>query len=457
MARANVGAPASRSTTGELYRDRTPTSSPGAPFSSDKENRPHSRPRTSKAMGKQRKLATPSSNESGSPHGAKRRRTSNSNAKGTEEMDDLGKKYYDPEQDPEVRRKLRLALRQNDREITDTRDDLINGDSRNLVSLIKKQNHLMNEVRQTSDATIDSRFLVRASDIALKRAERLAYGDGSIGIDVDEFVSKCITFMRHGNSGHGNSDAAPTQSTQSRRRRTQAADEDDEDAGDALAWDVLGASACFPNNKRPGLPAFLLGPMSVQKRVRAATQRTQRSQAAAVTKPQELKAADLEKSETTNLTVQCKKIRSLLGNVIEKGMAGVEQEASEDMDEEEARSVFRRNHLAMNYEVSLFEFAVNPRSFGQTVENLFYISFLIKDGYFKLSMDDDGLPTLRPSEPRKAGDGGEGGDGAAKHQAIFSVNYGTWQKLIRALDIQVSLIPHRASEGTAMNSHGWYG
>ena len=30
--------------------------------------------------------------------------------------------------------------------------------------------------------------------------------------------------------------------------------------------------------------------------------------------------------------------------------------------------------------VSLFEFVINPESFGQSVENLFYVSFLVKEG-----------------------------------------------------------------------------
>lgn len=42
----------------------------------------------------------------------------------------------------------------------------------------------------------------------------------------------------------------------------------------------------------------------------------------------------------------------------------------------------------------MLEYALDPQDFGQTVENLFRISFLIKEGKFGVQNDDDGLPTL---------------------------------------------------------------
>jgi len=155
------------------------------------------------------------------------------------------------------------------------------------------------------------------------------------------------------------------------------------------------------------------------------------------------------------LTSQCNRIREHLKKIHAEGVSRVSEEASEDMDEIAATQVFKRNHLANNWEVSLFEFAVNPKSFGQTVENLFYISFLVKDGFVALSTDNDGLPTLRPSEPKTVSEQHE--RGAARHQAIFSLDYVTWKKLTKAFDIRTSLIAHRNDEQTTMNAQGWYG
>lgn len=49
--------------------------------------------------------------------------------------------------------------------------------------------------------------------------------------------------------------------------------------------------------------------------------------------------------------------------------------------------------LGESQPINFFKFIINPESFGQTVENLFYLSFLIRDG--KVSIDDDsGQPVL---------------------------------------------------------------
>jgi hypothetical protein len=49
--------------------------------------------------------------------------------------------------------------------------------------------------------------------------------------------------------------------------------------------------------------------------------------------------------------------------------------------------------LGENQPINFFRFIINPDSFGQTIENLFYLSFLIRDG--KVSIDDEsGQPIL---------------------------------------------------------------
>jgi len=47
---------------------------------------------------------------------------------------------------------------------------------------------------------------------------------------------------------------------------------------------------------------------------------------------------------------------------------------------------------------------------------------------------------------------------ARKHQAVFSLDYGTWQDLIKAFDITEPMIPHRQDEQPVqVGSRGWYG
>lgn len=45
--------------------------------------------------------------------------------------------------------------------------------------------------------------------------------------------------------------------------------------------------------------------------------------------------------------------------------------------------------------VNLFKFIINPQDFGQSVENLFYLSFLIRDGKCAFFADEDtGEPVI---------------------------------------------------------------
>ncbi|KAG2119313.1 hypothetical protein DEU56DRAFT_747401, partial [Suillus clintonianus] len=44
--------------------------------------------------------------------------------------------------------------------------------------------------------------------------------------------------------------------------------------------------------------------------------------------------------------------------------------------------------------VNLFRLVVNPHDFGQSVENLFHLSFLVQDGTCALHIRDDGEPLI---------------------------------------------------------------
>jgi len=361
---------------------------------------------------------------------------------------------------------------------TDSRAEFMRSGNNGIYETVSKANVLYENVKQTSDATLDSRLLVNAADLSHRKAAQLALGDSSAGIDVDEFVTKCISFMRR---GPDSSEAMPS-STQNRRRHRRSqreADSDDEDgaAGDAMNWDWLGRAACLPHNARPSVSGWLLGPLSVQKRTRQITQRTraERFDATQAVRPQELQQEDLGQQENSNLTVICTRVNNLLHEASGKA----EDEVNKELDtvanptEKMIQDIMDKHGISTDGGLNLFRFCINPQSFGQSVENLFYVSFLVRDGTVGVGTDSRGIPNLSecfeisfyvvrivltalivpsvpyaPSEAQKKQ--------IQKRQAVFSLDFDTWRELIKVFKISESIIPHREEqeEETGRTWHG---
>jgi len=102
--------------------------------------------------------------------------------------------------------------------------------------------------------------------------------------------------------------------------------------------------------------------------------------------------------------------------------------------------------------VDYFKFVIDPESFGNTVENMFHVSFLVKQRVVQLSVDKETeLPVLEPvSSSRHGGDSGDGE--AVKNQAIISLSYDDWEELVAALDIKKAAIVHDEELRRAISS-----
>ncbi|KAL4913954.1 Nse4 C-terminal-domain-containing protein [Aspergillus aurantiobrunneus] len=429
----------------------SPRRSPGSP--SDKENLENSA---------RSKRKSPTHNMSSSRSNAKRQRLGDRGSNvlaGNQPLShqsEAHKKLYDPDQDAAERRRVRKGLRDLTRELNDSRNEYLQAGNTGIKDTILKANEYFRDVKQTSDATIDSRLLVNAADLSYKKTATLVLGDSGAGIDVDEFVSKCISFMRAGPEYPN----ASISSTQRRRapRRTQAdIDNSDEEDGDGMNWDWLGRAACFRHSARPAVSGFLLGPLSVQKRTRQIAQRRARERIdpSQAVRPQELREEDLDKQETSNLTAMCTSINKLLGKTQDRAESAVNEalERLGEPTEDQIQAVMAKHHIADDAGVPLFQFCINPKSFGQSVENLFYLSFLVRDGTVGISADSRGLPTLHPSNPVVPSEAQR--RGIQKRQSVFSLDFDTWKDLIDVYNIEQCIIPHRQEE-QHNTAQGWY-
>ena len=180
-----------------------------------------------------------------------------------------------------------------------------------------------------------------------------------------------------------------------------------------LDWTHFGQYACLPRTRRPALARFLprTSPLSADEKARVVRKRTAalRLHELEEVRPQVLRPGDLHTSSNNDVTALATNILEQLRLVVAQSQEKVEaayyeqvgETNEEDQTEEEKTEnekilagLLERHGLRSDGGVDLIRFAVNPQSFGQTVENFFYISFLVRDGNVGLAYDDNGLPSI---------------------------------------------------------------
>ncbi|KDQ57759.1 hypothetical protein JAAARDRAFT_47608 [Jaapia argillacea MUCL 33604] len=314
-----------------------------------------------------------------------------------------GKGPYDPDQDPEEKRAVRRHYR-------DLQKDTEGGNHNDLTAeelarKVKKADRIFRDVKAPQEATLDSHFLVMASNIGAQKARAMKSGTG--GLDLEEFVAKLITFMGGRTTAE---DQIPDDS-----------DEEHAEDGDApLDWEKIGRKALAKSRRVPVMD-FMLGPLSIEQKKRTVTKRAKlEKNKEEERKPQEIREEDITRSEneTTKNVVQIEKLLS-------------EQDGS----------------------INMFRFIINPDDFGQSVENLFHLSFLIRDGKCVLETNQEGEPMIFVCEPPSEEDYAAG---LKKRQIVMEFDMATWRAAIEAFDIRESIIPQRPKAEMRIGSK-WYG
>uniref|UniRef100_A0A0W0FDT7 Non-structural maintenance of chromosomes element 4 n=1 Tax=Moniliophthora roreri TaxID=221103 RepID=A0A0W0FDT7_MONRR len=123
------------------------------------------------------------------------------------------------------------------------------------------------------------------------------------------------------------------------QRKPNTPDNEDED-NSSLDWAMMGRNA-LARSRRVPMVSLMLGSLSIEQKKRATVKR-----------------AKLEKND-------------------------VDAKKPQEIKEEIA------NKLEESGKINLFRFFINPKEFAQSVENLFYLSFLIRDGKVAVSLDDE--------------------------------------------------------------------
>ncbi|ESK86219.1 nuclear protein qri2 [Moniliophthora roreri MCA 2997] len=313
---------------------------------------------------------------------------------------------YDPDQDPDEKRAVRRGYREFDKRFEGntqrTTEWLIEG--------VKQSNDLFKQVKNPGEATLDSNILVRLTTSAHQNARNLKSGSGSF--DVDDFLSKLFTLM----GGHRKDKRNPNSS-------------DNEDEGNsALDWAMMGRNALAKSRRVP-MVSFMLGPLSIEQKKRVTVKRAKlEKNDVDAKKPQEIKEEDISRAEnetTKNVSIIANKLDEL-------------------------------------GKINLFRFFINPKDFAQSVENLFYLSFLIRDGKVAVSLDDEDSeesgepkPVIYLCSPPSDEDYKLG---IRKSQSVFEFDMPTWKRAIEVFDLKDPIIPHREKTEMHMRiGNKWYG
>ncbi|KAI5475174.1 alpha-1,2-mannosyltransferase (Ktr4), glycosyltransferase family 15 protein [Pseudohyphozyma bogoriensis] len=344
--------------------------------------------------------------------------------------DDQGGDYDDDEEEDEEERAARLATQREkardtragyralQEEVEGSRKNLIDTTVEDMSAQVEKANRLFKDVKAPSEAILDSRVLMAASDAGALKARQLKLDANAF--DTDEFISRLLRFMGRRSGGGRRS---------TRAAESEAGDEDGDDA-DAMTdgWTKVGRVLAKESRRIPVMD-HMWGPLSVETKEKK--QRTQRAQhkpdESERIRPQEIDSGDVQKdpNEPTKMVAEISKI--------------LQQEAEGGMP--------------------YLKFIINPDSFAQTVENMFYYAFLVKEGHAAIEIEDDPnseyfgeamVYRCKPADPEQIK------EGAKKQQLVFELTQKVWKDAIETYDITESVIPTRDITHEQAKGKAWH-
>ncbi|KAF5317399.1 hypothetical protein D9611_003937 [Ephemerocybe angulata] len=310
---------------------------------------------------------------------------------------------YDPDQNPEEKRQLRQDYRALTRQIEEQQANPHSYTANDVLAHVNRANSLFDKVKQPQEATLDSNLLLLASNLGASKARAMKSGSGTF--DVDDFISKLVVYMG----------GAKLLDEENAERRMDGQDTSDV----ALDWTKIGRKALAKSRRAPAM-GFMLGPLSIEQKKRAQGKRAKHEKEHAESKaPQQLKEEDIQRSENET-TKNVSQLETLLEG------AG---------------------------EINIFKFVINPNNFAQSVENIFYLSFLIRDGKVAFETNDEGEPIIYACQPPSDEDYQ---NGLKKQQMVLEFDMAVWKRAIEVFNITKSMIPERKAAQTKLGGK-WYG
>ncbi|NXO23297.1 NSE4A protein, partial [Cisticola juncidis] len=264
----------------------------------------------------------------------------------------------------------------------ENREAMLSSKSNRLTEALEEANALFDGVCRAREAALDAQFLVLASNIGKEKASEL-HSEIS-AFDSTAFAEDLLTFMGI-----------------NRTEETNDSEDESGESGGFLpedAWKRMGEEALKYFKRAAGFH-YLLGSWKSEPSV--PKQRIERQKKATSGKEVQAMPAQLKKMEESH------------------------QEATEKEVERILRILQTHFDNDPQIPISFFDFVIDPNSFARTVENMFHVSFLIRDGLARIKLDEDGLPVIEPT--KNSGAGEEDSKGGARNQVIIRLDQREWQ------------------------------
>lgn len=319
-----------------------------------------------------------------------------------------------------------------------------------LIKNLEELQQIYTIVQKNSSLSVhfsDAQALNDTSNFAAINAKNLKMDDLGLSLTCDDFVTNIKAYLMNNlNSTLGEDDddekamklkqAKMEPDSQSELPDESAMDleneEEEEDGFDnsyyeqkfnSFSWLKLGLLMYKTSNKAIPME-FLNGPLETEKKAVLRNRTVDDTKGLTLSTAQQVEVEDMEMDtqNTSNL------VRSVFSTV--------------------------RSKQAQNPEpVNFFKFFIDPESFSQSVENLFFTSFLIRDARLELSLDDKGVPMIKRVDnerTRQILHDDRASKAAATHH-IASFDYETWKALINTFNITESYLGHRTVEADAFD------
>uniref|UniRef100_A0A8C3PYR0 Non-structural maintenance of chromosomes element 4 n=1 Tax=Chrysolophus pictus TaxID=9089 RepID=A0A8C3PYR0_CHRPC len=285
-------------------------------------------------------------------------------------------------------RELICSVQQN-------REDMLSSKSNRLTEALEEANQLFSGVSCAREAALDAQFLVLASNLGKEKANELR--SEITTFDSLTFAEDLLTFMGIN------------------RTETEGNDSDSESmSGGYLpsnAWYKLGEEAEKYFRRAPSFH-YMLGSFKSEPPV--PRQRIERQRKAPGGEGKRAMPAQLKKMEESHQEATAKEVERILRLL---------------------QTHFRNDP---HTPISFFDLVVDPNSFARTVENIFHVSFIVRDGLARIKLDDDKLPVIEPVQ--NVEERNDDHSARARNQVVISLSHEEWREIVETYEITEPMI-----------------